>query len=387
MSKILDRLKISADLSRFDSCGWPKNFDYRYKDFIYPAVAGRRIVNLFKVLQTNYCQNNCLYCVNRRNRECKRFRFSPQELASIFMSYYKRRLVEGFFLSSSIYKSADFSQEEMLSTVKILRGRFGYRGYIHFVILPEVSFGLIKEVKKFVDRLSINLEVPYKNYLSKISLEKDFDKILKTLKFISDLDRERPLKAGVSTQFIVGTVNEKDREILETAFKLYKDFKLARVFYSGFSPVLNTPLEKNLPCSGLRELRLYQADILFRKYGFSLEDLVFDQNGNLSLESDPKISWAKRNPEFFPIEVNKADFKVLLKIPGVGKISAERITKLRQNKKIKDLTELKRLGVIVKRAKDFITLDGKSFKEKFSPKKKIESFKEQERQLFIWEEL
>lgn len=387
MDKILDKLKISANLSRFDSCGWPKNFDYRYKDFIYPTVAGKRVVNLFKVLQTNYCQNNCLYCVNRRNRECERFRFSPQRLASIFMNYYKKRFVEGFFLSSSIYKSADFSQEEMFSTVKILREKFGYRGYIHFVILPEVSFELIKEVKKFVDRLSINLEVPHKNYLSKISLEKDFNRILKVLKFISDLDKEKPLKAGVSTQFVVGAMNEKDREILEAALRLYKDFKLARVFYSGFSPIPNTPLEKNLPCSALRELRLYQADMLLRKYDFSLEDFVFDQNGNLFLDSDPKVSWAKRNLEFFPVEINKTDPKILLRVPGIGKISAERILKIRQKRRIKDLVELKRLGVVVKRAKNFITLNGKFFREKFSPKKETKSFKEQERQLFIWEEL
>jgi len=385
----MNKLKALGRISQFDSCGWPQPLadDYKYQDFIYPSVANRRIVRLFKVLQTNYCEKNCFYCANRRDRGCSRYKFSPYELACVFMNYYRKRIVEGFFLSSSIYKNPDFSQEEMLSTIKILRQRFRYSGYIHFVILPGASFELIREAKRYSDRLSINLEVPNEKYLAEISPEKNFKSILNTLRFISDLDRERPLKAGISTQFVIGAGKEKDREILERVYKLYKDFRLTRVFYSGFSPILNTPLETSLLCPSLREFRLYQADMLLRKYDFSLEDLSFDENGNLFLEIDPKLSWAKRNQKFFPVEVNKADYRILLRVPGIGKISTERIIKKRKDRKIKDLKELKRLGVIIKRAKDFITLDGKSFsKERILAK--AENIKsEQEEQLFIFDEL
>jgi len=351
----LDRaLKVLGSLSYFESTGYHlKNSDFL--DFIYPAKAGSKIFRLFKILQTNFCEGDCKYCINRKYRNTQRYYLSPKRLASVFMEYYKKRKVDGLFLSSGVFKSPNFMQEKMLETILILRKKFFYKGFIHLKILPGADLELIKKFIGLVDRVSINIEAPTQNLFNTLTSTKNFkEDILKRLKFLSELNKKKVFKKGVTTQMIVGISNEKDINVLKSAYFLYKNFNLSRVYYSGFIPVKNTPLE-NLPmCSLKRELRIYQADILLRKYGFSVEDLVFDKEGNLPLHTDPKTLYALNHPELFPINVNKASFKELLKIPGVGPISAKRILFLRKEKKISKLTELEKIGVNLKRAKDYV---------------------------------
>ncbi|MCM8778476.1 MAG: radical SAM protein [Candidatus Omnitrophica bacterium] len=377
------KLKILGSQARFDSSGMPKRFARKCPDeFIYQAVGeGGFCVNLFKVLQTNKCINNCLYCANRKDRDFLRISFSPQELAGLFIRYHKKRKVQGLFLSSAIEKDANLTQEKMLETIRILRKNYYYQGYIHFKILPGVDRKLIIEAAKLCDRISLNLEAPGEIYLKRISIEKDMQKILiPTLENIMEVNRIYPLKAGITTQLIVGASQETDKEIVSFADEIYKRYRIKRIYYSGFIPVRYTPLENRPECSNLREYRLYQVDFLLRKYGFKKEEIIFDEKGNLYLDIDPKLAWAKRNPEFFPVEINKAGLEELLHVPGIGRISAEKIINFRKFRKIISLESLKKLVPSFKRTQNFITLNGKFF-----PTPETASSLS-ERQLFFWEE-
>jgi len=352
-------------------------------NLIYPAVGERGgCVNLFKVLQTNLCENNCLYCANRKDRDCPRVEFTPRELASLFLEYYRKGWVKGLFLSSAISVSPNATQEKMLETLKILRQRYNYRGYIHCKILPGVDTNLIEAAGKLADRLSVNLEAPNQKALSKLTFDKNFQRdLLDGLKKIAFFDGKQPLKGGVTTQLVVGATDELDKEILFLSQNLYRSYSLRRVYYSAFSPVEDTPLESLRPCPPLREFRLYQADFLLRKYNFSAEELIFDKKGNLYLDKDPKLVWALTNMDRFPIEVNKASFEELIRVPGIGRISARRILEVRRSTKLKELEQLKKLGVVTKRARSFVTLHGSFYPAKEEPKPEID------KQLFLWEEV
>jgi len=398
------KLKILGQTAKFDVCGFPSIFvrkKFQRFKFIYPAVGKNgKCVRLFKVLQTNVCEGNCFYCANRRDRNFKRISFSPQELSHLFIQYYKRGWVDGLFLSSAIYKSANFSEEEMFKTVLYLRKKYGYRGYIHYKVLPGTDEGLIKRIAPLVDRLSINLEAVSDKYLSLLSPTKDFSgQLLSGLKKISQVNREKPLKAGITTQLVVGAAGEKDKEILNLSYQLYKSYKLQRVYYSSFMPVIDTPLENFSPCLPLREYRLYQAGFLLRGYGFTPDELVFNKEGDLPQRFDPKLAWAMSHPDNFPVEINKADFWQLLRVPGIGKISARRIVKNRKDNKFTKIGQLKLTGAVVSRARDFVTLEGK-----FYPSLKKPAFEQSRKtgdqsqinnsapekinqQLFLWEEI
>ncbi|TET29664.1 putative DNA modification/repair radical SAM protein [Candidatus Aerophobetes bacterium] len=383
------KLKVLGEVAKFDVCGLPSIFAKKQKkfqrfEFIYPAVGERgRCVRLFKVLQSNACQGNCFYCANRKNRNFPRVTFTPEELSRLFMQYYSRGLVDGLFLSSAIDKSPQKSQESMLKTLQIIRRKYAYKGYAHFKILPGTDESLIREAGRLADRLSINLEVPSERYLTKLSSTKNFSgELLKGLRSIAKLNKEKPLKAGITTQLVVGAAGETDREILNLSSSLYRNYKLWRVYYSAFMPILDTPLENRPPCFPLRELRLYQADFLLRWYGFSPEELLFSREDYLSLEQDPKLAWALKNPDRFPIEVNKADFWELLRVPGIGRISAQRIVEKRAKEKITRLSQLREIGTVVKRARRFITLEGK-----FYPSSEKIPVDEKDEQFFLWEEL
>jgi putative DNA modification/repair radical SAM protein len=383
------KLENLGKLSQFDVTGISRLFSLRpyikNAPFIYPAVGFKgNCVNLFKVLQTNLCRHNCFYCANRFSRDCLRLSFSPQELAELFLNFYKKGYVEGLFLSSAVYPDPNKAQENMYFTLRIIRKR-GFRGYIHTVILPGVDDNLIRKVAELSDRLSLNLEAPDQKYLLKLTPDKNFkQQLLKGLERIALLNREKPFKAGITTQLVVGAADETDREILSLSAHLYIRLKLNRVYYSGFIPVEDTPLESKPRCPPLREARLYQADFLLRHYGFNLEDLVFDERGNLIQEIDPKLAWANRHPENFPIEINSASKEQLLRIPGIGRISVERIINLRKYKKFSSLDELKKIGVVVNKARNFITLKGKFYP---ALKKKEPVSIKKEKQLFLWEEL
>lgn len=383
-----EKLKTLGELSRFDTTGLPQIFNpqryLKYAHFIYPAVGFKgRCANLFKVLQTNLCQYNCFYCANRQQRNCRRLTFKPEELASVFLNFYKRRWVEGLFLSSAIYPEPNLVQEKMLITLKLIRGA-GFRGYIHTVILPGVDEVLIEKIGQLSDRLSLNLEAPNQEYLSSLSPSKDFQKgLFNGLKKLSLFHKRHPLQAGLTTQLVVGAAGESDREILSLSQELYKDLSLGRVYYSGFTPVDNTPFENKPACSTLREARIYQADFLLRHYGFSVDELVFNQKGNLFEELDPKFAWARAHPQKFPIEINSARLEQLLRVPGIGRISAKRILALRKHQRILRLEDLKKLGVVVNRARNFVTLSGKSYSSKEGSCISLRK----EKQLFLWEEL
>ncbi|GAH66897.1 unnamed protein product, partial [marine sediment metagenome] len=259
----------------------------------------------------------------------------------LFIQYYEKRLVDGLFLSSAICDSTNQSEEKMLQTVQLLRYKYGYRGYIHYKILPGTDQSLIEAAAKLADRLSINMEAPDEKYLAQLSPSKKFaSELLGGLERIAKVNREKPLRGGITTQLVVGAAKETDREILSLSNKLYRNYKLWRVYYSAFMPILGTPLEELPPCLPLREYRLYQADFLLKGYGFSPQDLPFEKDGNLPQEHDPKLAWALKHPEIFPLEVNKADFTELLKVPGIGRISARRIVETRNQEKFTRLEQL-----------------------------------------------
>ncbi|KKM01936.1 hypothetical protein LCGC14_1789460 [marine sediment metagenome] len=363
-----DKLKILGEVAQFDVCGFPSIFtrkkrkSERFK-FIYPAVGQKgSCVRLFKVLQSNACEGNCFYCANRKDRDFPRVDLSPQELARLFIQYYDKRLVDGLFLSSAICGSTNQSEEKMLQTVQLLRYRYDYRGYIHYKILPGTDQSLIEAAAKLVDRLSINLEAPDEKYLAQLSPGKKFaSELLGGLERIARVNREKPLKGGITTQLVVGAAKETDREILNLSDKLYRNYKLWRVYYSAFMPISGTPLEELPPCLPLREYRLYQADFLLKGYGFTSEELPFEEDGSLPQEHDPKLAWALKHPEVFPLEVNKADLTEVLKVPGIGRISARRIVETRNQEKFTRLDQLKKTGAVIGRARNFLTLQGKFY--------------------------
>jgi len=377
------KIKVLGEIAEFDSSGYS---EYVKKDnllpFIYPAVGEKgRICNLFKILLSNYCISNCLYCINRKSRDCKRYKITPSYLAEAFYYLWKKNYVEGLFLSSAIDKDVNETQEKIIETAELLRKKYKYHGYIHLKILPGADPYLIKKARFFASRISLNMEAPSSNYLKNITLDKDFSKtLLKTLKYISSIHKERPFSSGITTQFVVGAGGEKDKDILNFSYYLYKNHNLTRIYYSGFKPILNTPLENLVPCKKERELRLYQADILIRKYGFSPSDFVFNSNGNLSLEKDPKLTWAEKNFSFFPIEINKANFEELIKVPGIGYNSAKKILEIRRENTIKDISQLKGLKIRYNICWKFLLFNGKIINPQFSSQLL-------ENQLLLWEEL
>ncbi len=380
------KLRVLGVGAKFDVSGYPSLLSAKRKmrfGFIYPAVGkGGRLIPLLKVLQSNACMGNCYYCANRQGRDFRRVKFSPSEMAKLFIRYYEGGVVKGLFLSSAISARPTQVEEEMLETVRLVREKYGFRGYVHLKILPGTEEDLIAEAAKFADRLSINLEAPNQTYLSRLSPFKDYSgQLLRGLERIARVHRESPLKAGVTTQLVVGPSGESDRELMELSHKLYKGLGLWRVYYSGFTPLKDTPFEGLPPCSKWREARLYQADFLLRRYGFTPSELPYDGEGNLPQDMDPKLGWALAHPERFPVEVETASFEELLRVPGIGRISAQRIVNLRRKEGIGGLEGLKRMGAVVKRARNFITIKGK-----FSPSPQ-KGEKEVDEQLFLWEEL
>lgn len=330
-----------------------------------------RCISLLKVLLTNFCINDCAYCINRRKNDIDRTILLPEELAKLTYEFYRRNYIEGLFLSSGIMGSAERTMEMMIDTVKILRQKYGFYGYVHLKILPYTSEQTIREAIKWADRVSMNLELPNEQSMKSLAPEKKFSEILGTINRISQILRERQdqkegffSKGGQSTQIIVGATSDTDYEILKLSNLLYKRNRLRRVYYSGYIPVNN---DSRLPALTapplLREHRLYQADWLLRFYGFSLDEIVDPRNPNLDENVDPKLSWALRNLNFFPVDISNAPLEVLLRIPGVGPVSAKKIIHFRRHTSL-GLRELKKLGVVIKRAKYFITWRGKPLIER-----------------------
>ncbi len=337
-----------------------------FRCWIYPAKAGSRPLPLFKTLLSNFCNNNCLYCAQQRSRDTRRFRLSPEEMARAFWHLYRKGLVKGAFLSSSVDGDPETTMERLIRTTELLRHRYGFRGYIHLKIMPGVSQDLMCRAVELADRVSVNLEAPGSKRLGSLCPEKDFHLMLEQIRKLRDM-----IESGIgrardqTTQFVIGASGESDLELLDLAERLYRELRIKRCYFEAFTPVPGTPLEDRPPENPLRQRRLYEASFLLRDYGFSVRELPFGPEGNLPLCTDPKMEWALRHPEFFPVELNRAEPEELLRVPGFGPKAVSKILSLRARGRIR-WEDLRGLRIVLKRAAPFITVDGKPFRRTFT---------------------
>jgi putative DNA modification/repair radical SAM protein len=369
------KLRILADSAKYDaSCASSGSRRSGTKDGIghsdgtgicHSYTPDGRCVSLLKILVTNYCVYDCLFCVNRVTSDVPRARFTPEEVVRLTLEFYKRNYIEGLFLSSGIIQSPDYTMEQLVAVARSLREEHKFNGYIHLKAIPGAAPELLLAAGRYADRLSANIELPTPADLEKLAPEKKSTVIDETMTEISSnvvaaKEERKVIKsapafapAGQSTQFVVGATATQDGTILQRAASLYKRHKLRRIYYSGFSPFQNA--DARLPIAApplLREHRLYQADWLMRYYGFQAEQIV-SADQNLDLQRDPKLAWALRNRLHFPVDVNKGTREQLLKIPGVGYRSVQRILSIRRYHLL-SLADLRKLNVIVSRAKPFI---------------------------------
>lgn len=341
--------------------------------------ADGRCVSLLKILMTNYCIYDCTYCVNRCSHDTPRAIMSPEEIADLTIAFYRRNYIEGLFLSSGVYRSPDETTELLIQTAKILRNEKKFNGYIHMKGIPGTDASLIQELGRYVDRMSVNIELPSSQSLKLLAPQKTKETILVPMREIKNGITERQenhrkskkapsfVPAGQTTQLIIGATPDSDRTILHLSEALYHSVKLKRVYYSAYVPIMQG---KNLPALAspplLREHRLYQADWLLRFYQFSADEILTDAAPDFDLQLDPKTCWALRHPEVFPIEVNRASYHMLLRVPGIGVTSAKRICAARRQAFL-SYDSLRRLGIVMKRAQYFITCKGKYYGPSLRP--------------------
>jgi len=339
-------------------------------------AADGRCISLLKILMSNSCINDCKYCGCRSSKDIPRATMSPEELADLTISFYKRNYIEGLFLSSGIIKNADYTTELMCRCIDLLRNKYRFNGYIHAKAIPGTSPALITKLGMLIDRMSVNIELPSESSLNLLAPQKSKEAVFLPMKQIrnsidngkNELAIYRHAKpfapAGQSTQMIIGASPETDFQIVRLSEGLYKKYKLRRVFYSAYIPIGDNKLLPTVGAPLLREHRLYQADWLLRYYGFRSDEILSEKNPSLDVYLDPKCNWAMRNLHLFPIEVNTADYETLLRIPGVGVTSARRIVAARRVAYL-DFEGLKRLGIVLKRAQYFITCKGRMQKGVF----------------------
>ncbi|WP_298649361.1 putative DNA modification/repair radical SAM protein [uncultured Proteiniphilum sp.] len=375
--KTLEKLKILADAAKYDvSCASSGTSRNNVQGGIGTAAGwgichsftpDGRCISLFKILLTNHCIYDCAYCGNRRSNDVKRTAFTAEELAELTVEFYRRNYIEGLFLSSGVIRNPDYTMERMVRVVKLLREVYRFNGYIHMKTIPGASNELIAQAGVLADRMSVNLEIPSEQNLKLLAPEKDYPSVFAPMRFIqqgmleSAEDRKKfrsaPkfVPAGQSTQVIIGATPDNDKQILSLASALYKRPSFKRVYYSGYIPV-NTG-DSRLPVLAkpplVRENRLYQADWLMRFYDFKAGELVDDLHPDLDLDIDPKMGWALRHPEFFPVDVNTAPYEMILRVPGIGVKSAGLIVTSRHYGRLNS-AQLKKIGVVMKRAQYFI---------------------------------
>lgn len=335
-------------------------------------AADGRCISLLKVLMTNYCIYDCKYCVNRRSNDVPRARFTPEEIAELTWNFYRRNYIEGLFLSSGIIQNPDYTCEQMIEAILILRNKYKFTGYIHAKAIPGADSELISRLGMLADRISVNIELPSQKSLNTLCPDKSKNSILLPMRQISTQIKENSTElvkyrhapkfapAGQSTQMIIGATPDSDFQILRLTEAMYKKYSLKRVFFSAYIPVGD---EKLLPSADtkpplLREHRLYQADWLLRFYGFEAAEILDEKNCDFDPLLDPKCNWAIHHPEYFPVEINKAPYEMLLRVPGIGVKSAQRIVAARRETKL-DFSDLKKLGVVLKRANYFILCKGR----------------------------
>jgi len=336
--------------------------------FVYPAqLPNGKQVKLLKTLLSSACERDCYYCPFRAGRDFRRATFRPQEFAELFMKLNQARAAEGIFLSSGIAAGGANTQNKILDTAEILRNKFGFRGYMHLKIMPGAEKGQVRRLMQLADRVSVNLEAPNTERLKKLAPHKVFiEELLRPLKWVEEIRRSEPAHKGWNgrwpstvTQFVAGGSDESDLELLTTTDWLMKNVHLKRAYFSAFRPIRDTPLENQAAVDPLREHRLYQASFLLRDYGFDLEEMPFLQDGNLPLPTDPKLAWAQQHLKEKPLEINKAERRELLRIPGIGPKNADAILVARRSGNLRDVTALRRLGIVIARTAPFILLDGR----------------------------
>jgi predicted DNA-binding helix-hairpin-helix protein len=331
-------------------------------------LPGGGSIPLLKTMQTSICEHNCNYCAFRAGRDFRRVTFSPDEMALTFLALQRVGVVKGLFLSSGVVNGGSLSQDRILATAELLRKRHHFQGYLHLKLMPGSQKAHLEQAVLLADRVSINLESPNADRLVRLAPQKSFDEeLLKPFQWMAEMRRNLdPRKAwrghwpSMTTQFVVGGVGESDLELLQTTVKLISVYKMSRAYYSGFKPVRGTPLEDVPRSDPWREIRLYQASYLLKDYGYDLEELALGADQNLPLERDPKLIWAEQHLAGDPLEINRADRKDLLRVPGIGPLGASRLLGERaRGNMFKDPGQLDRLGIHAERALPYILFNGR----------------------------
>jgi predicted DNA-binding helix-hairpin-helix protein len=336
--------------------------------FVHPAqMPGGKQILLLKTLLTSACERDCYYCPFRAGRDFRRATFKPEEFANLFLMLVRSNTAQGVFLSSGVAGGGVRTQDQLLDTADILRTKLGFRGYIHLKIMPGAEKAQVERAMQLANRVSVNLEAPNTARLARLAPHKIFlEELLRPLRWVDEIRRSTPPDKSWNgrwpstvTQFVAGGSDESDLELLTTTAWLNKNVNLKRAYFSAFRPIPDTPLENKAAVDPLREHRLYQASFLLRDYGFDLEELPFTGAGNLPLPSDPKLAWAQTNLVERPLEINKAERHDLLRIPGIGPKGADAILLARRQAKLRDISVLKKLGILADRAAPFLLLDGR----------------------------
>ena len=381
MNKPIDeKLRILSDAAKYDvSCSSSgssrKNTSNGLGNAAYSGIchswsADGRCVSLLKILMTNHCIYDCKYCINRKSNDIERAILTPDEIVRLTINFYRRNYIEGLFLSSGVIKNADYTMEQMIAVAKKLRLEENFNGYIHMKVIPGASRELIHEIGLYVDRVSVNIELAENKALKLLAPDKKPTDISTSMGLIrrnqiQNIEEKKLFKstpsfipAGQTTQMIIGAGGESDFAILNRSENLYKNFGLKRVYYSAYVPVNKSGILANTDAVPMvREHRIYQADWLLRFYNFKAEEILDEKNPFIDPLLDPKANWAVQNWHLFPMEINRASYKDLIRIPGIGVTSAKRIVMVRRHNVIK-YEHLKKLGVVIKRAKYFITVNG-----------------------------
>lgn len=359
-----EKLQLLGEDARFESCDSFTPKRRKGKAAPTPGVTPTttpdgRTLNLFRILQSNSCEWDCPYCPLRRSNDIPRTALAPEEMATLFMERHAAGAVQGLFLSSAVDGGLRPAMRQMLDTVELLRVRYEYAGYVHLKLLPGARQDEIERAATLADRVSINLEAPNGDRLKRIAPERTWSSIMEPMAYVRDAQVDGNLPSGQATQLVVGAAGETDREIFTTTARLYREFNLRRVYFNAFRPQPNTPMADADRTPMVRQQRLQEADWLTRHYGFTPDELPFDSDDNLPLQIDPKFAWALAHPEQFPVEVNTADRETLLRVPGIGPISLERILTMRRNLRFRELMHLQKIGVVTSKARHFVTMDGK----------------------------